>query len=186
MVREGTWPPIPVLLPPRLGPFSSASCCRRFRSHQNRRPPTIATRATRPIVRPTVPPVPSLFELAFDVTVLDGSGGLVGVTVTVFTTPVTVWRDWTGVGVHVEDEEEEDTEVCKSQQWVPSSVPDIPVYNSPTKEIGHTEERAEELEEAEAVGEEVKAPVVLGTEDTDTYQHSRSKWLPIWEPGMTR
>lgn len=53
----------------------------------------------------------------------------------------------------------------------------------------HTEERAEELEEVveetEAGGEEVKAPVVLGTEDTDTYQHSRSKWLPIWEPGMT-
>lgn len=101
MVREGTCPPMPVLLPPRLGPFSSASCCRRLRSQKNRRPATIATNATRPIVRPTVPPVPSLFELPFETGVL--SGGVVGVTVTVLTTPVMVWSDWTGVGVHVED-----------------------------------------------------------------------------------
>jgi hypothetical protein len=31
------------------------------------------------------------------------SGGPVGRTVTVLTTPVTVCSDWTGVGVHVED-----------------------------------------------------------------------------------
>jgi hypothetical protein len=45
--------------------------------------------------------VPSLFELPLDTGVL--SGGAVGMTVTVLTTPVTVWSDWIGVGVHVED-----------------------------------------------------------------------------------
>jgi hypothetical protein len=75
----------------------------------------IPTKATRPIVRPTVPPVPSLFELALDVLLTEGSGGLVGMTVTVLTTPVMVWRDWTGVGVHDEDVEgADDTELCKS------------------------------------------------------------------------
>lgn len=113
MVRDGTWPPIPVLLPPRLGPFSSASCCRRLRSQKNRMAPMIPARATRPILRPTVPPVPSLFELLFDVTVADEPGGLVGTTVTVLTTPVTVWRDSIGVGVHVEELGWE-IEVCNS------------------------------------------------------------------------
>jgi hypothetical protein len=184
MVREGTWPPIPVLLPPRLGPFSSASCCRRLRSHQKRRPPTIATRATRPITRPTVPPVPSLFELPFDVGELVGSGGPVGVTVTVLTIPVMVWRDWIGVGVQVEDWGE-DTEVCKSQQGHLFPVLETRVYNSLAKEIGHTE-RAKELEEVEEieVGEEVKVPLVLGTVDPDTYHCPKSKRLPIWEPGI--
>jgi hypothetical protein len=80
-----------------------------------------------------------------------------------------------------------------------SQVSDIAVYNSLAKEIGHTEERAEELEEAVevevevevevgggggGVGEAVKGTVVPGTiVETDTYQCSKSKWLPGREPG---
>jgi hypothetical protein len=102
-----------VLLPPRLGP-SSASRCRRLRSQKNKRAPKIATKATRPMTRPTVPPVPSLFELLFDVGESDVPGGLVGVMVTVRTLPpVWVWTDCIGVGVHVADEDV--PEVCKSQ-----------------------------------------------------------------------
>lgn len=78
MVRDGIWPPIPALLPPRLGPFSS-SCWRRLRRKKNIRAPIIPARATRPIERPTVPPVPSLFELLFDSLVGDEVGGAVGV-----------------------------------------------------------------------------------------------------------
>jgi hypothetical protein len=79
-----------------------------------------------------------------------------------------------------------------------SQISDIAVYNSLAKEIGHTEERAEELEEAVevevevevevggggGVGEAVKGTVVPGTiVETDTYQCSKSKWLPGREPG---
>jgi hypothetical protein len=67
----------------------------------------IATSATRPMVRPTAAPVlsPLLLLLPFVIpAALPALGGLVGVTVTVRTCPVTVSRDVTGVGVHVEDE----------------------------------------------------------------------------------
>lgn len=63
----------------------------------------IAIKATKPIVRPTAPPVvkppPLLFETDDS---LDALGGEVGVTVTVRTCPVIVSRDMTGVGVQVE------------------------------------------------------------------------------------
>jgi hypothetical protein len=63
---------------------------------------TMATRATRPTVRPTAAPIlrpPALFrETPVKLCAL---GGTVGVTVTVLTCPVTVSRDATGVGVHV-------------------------------------------------------------------------------------
>lgn len=65
-------------------------------------PAIIATKATRPIVRPTAPPVdkpPLLFETD---DLFDSLGGAVGVTVTVRTCPVMVSRDTIGVGVHVE------------------------------------------------------------------------------------
>jgi hypothetical protein len=62
---------------------------------------TMATRATRPTVRPTAAPIlrpPALFrETPVKLCAL---GGTVGVTVTVLTCPVTVSRDATGVGVH--------------------------------------------------------------------------------------
>lgn len=67
----------------------------------------MATRATRPIVRPTAAPVlsPLLLLLPFVIpTALPAFGGVVGVTVTVRTCPVTVSRDVTGVGVHVDEE----------------------------------------------------------------------------------
>jgi len=72
----------------------------------------IATRATRPIVRPTAPPVliPPSFFLTDAPLRLAEFGGMVGVTVTVLTWPVTVSRDTTGVGVHVIDDEDEDVE----------------------------------------------------------------------------
>jgi len=68
----------------------------------------MATRATRPIVRPTAPPVlsPPLLACLIPVWLCD-VGGTVGVTVTVLTWPVTVSREVTGVGVHVEDAAEE-------------------------------------------------------------------------------
>lgn len=68
---------------------------------------TIAASATRPMVRPTAAPVLSpllLFLPCVIPTALPALGGVVGVTVTVRTWPVTVSRDVTGVGVHVEDE----------------------------------------------------------------------------------
>lgn len=68
---------------------------------------------TRPIVRPTAPPVlipPLSVVLAFATPPLTFCGGVVGgtvgVTVTVLTWPVTVSRDITGVGVHVEELDE--------------------------------------------------------------------------------
>jgi hypothetical protein len=69
--------------------------------------PMIATSATRPMVRPTAAPVLSPLSLLLPFVIpaaLPALGGLVGVTVTVRTCPVTVSRDVTGVGVHVEDE----------------------------------------------------------------------------------
>jgi len=69
----------------------------------------MATRATRPTVRPTAPPVlsPPPPPLLFLTSVrLDALGGTVGVTVTVFSWPVTVSSDMTGVAVHVEDEDD--------------------------------------------------------------------------------
>jgi hypothetical protein len=66
--------------------------------------PTIAIRATRPTVRPTAPPVPSLLLPPFLIpNPLCELGGAVGVTVTVRTWPVVVKTEMTGVGVHVED-----------------------------------------------------------------------------------
>lgn len=63
---------------------------------------------TNPIVRPTAPPVlmpPLLSVLAFATPPFtfwgEVVGGVVGVTVTVRTWPVTVSREMTGVGVHV-------------------------------------------------------------------------------------
>jgi hypothetical protein len=78
---------------------------------------TIATSATRPIVRPTAPPVlmPELLWL-FDTGATSGEfGATVGVEVTVCTIPVTVSTEVTGVGVHVEGGELEvmDVEVDK-------------------------------------------------------------------------
>lgn len=65
----------------------------------------IATSATRPIVRPTAAPVLRPLFLLFVViaAALPAFGGLVGVTVTVCTTPVSVSRETVGVGVHVEE-----------------------------------------------------------------------------------
>jgi len=70
---------------------------------------TKATRATKPTVRPTAAPVPSpppplFLEIGER---LCEFGGTVGVTVTVRTSPVTVSSDTTGVGVHVDVEEDE-------------------------------------------------------------------------------
>lgn len=66
--------------------------------------PMIAIRATRPIVRPTAPPVPSPpLPLFLTPNPLCEFGGAVGVTVTVRTWPVVVKTEMTGVGVHVED-----------------------------------------------------------------------------------
>jgi hypothetical protein len=63
-----------------------------------------ATRATKPTVRPTAPPVLSPPLPLFRATPvrLCEFGGTVGVTVTVRTCPVTVSSDVTGVGVHVD------------------------------------------------------------------------------------
>ncbi len=64
----------------------------------------IATSATRPIVNPTAAPVPNPPEFFdFETGVVESElGGIVGVTVTVRTSPVTVSREVTGVGVHVD------------------------------------------------------------------------------------
>jgi hypothetical protein len=64
---------------------------------------TRATRATKPTVRPTAPPVlsPPPCPTLVNADVLSEFGGTVGVTVTVRTCPVTVSSDMTGVGVHV-------------------------------------------------------------------------------------
>lgn len=73
----------------------------------------MATRATRPIVRPTAPPVliPELL-LLFDTGATSAEfGGDVGVIVTVWTCPVTVSREVTGVGVHTEELEPGEVEV---------------------------------------------------------------------------
>ena len=69
---------------------------------------TSATRATKPTVRPTAPPVLSPLPPAFRETPvrLWEFGGAVGVTVTVRTCPVTVSSDVMGVGVHVDVEGE--------------------------------------------------------------------------------
>lgn len=68
--------------------------------------PTIAIRATKPMVRPTAPPVPSPPPLLFlTPNPLCEFGGAVGVTVTVRTSPVVVKMEMTGVAVHVEDVE---------------------------------------------------------------------------------
>jgi hypothetical protein len=67
-----------------------------------------ATRATKPMVRPTAPPVLSPLPLFRATPVkLCEFGGTVGVTVTVRTCPVTVSSDVTGVGVHVDVEDDE-------------------------------------------------------------------------------
>jgi hypothetical protein len=64
---------------------------------------TRTANATKPTVRPTAPPVPSplLFLLVVIPLEIEEAGGMVGVTVTVLTWPVTVSREVTGVGVHV-------------------------------------------------------------------------------------
>lgn len=67
---------------------------------------TRATRATRPMVRPTAAPVvsPPLLDVDFSIDAeFCEFGGTVGVTVIVRTCPVTVSRDKTGVGVHVDE-----------------------------------------------------------------------------------
>jgi len=66
----------------------------------------MATSATRPMVRPTAPPVlsPPLFLFFVIPTALPEVGGTVGVTVTVRICPVTVSSEVMGVGVHVDDE----------------------------------------------------------------------------------
>jgi len=80
-------------------------------------PPTIATRATRPTVSPTAPPTPSpLFLCELPVRLCE-SGGIVGVTVTVRTWPVTVSSDVTGVGVHVGVDEVVAEEVIGEDIW---------------------------------------------------------------------
>lgn len=73
----------------------------------------MATRATRPTVRPTAPPVliPELLWLFVTPPEFAELGGTVGVTVTVLTSPVTVSRKVDGVGVHVEELEDEDVDV---------------------------------------------------------------------------
>jgi len=70
---------------------------------------TNATNATRPTVSPTAAPVPSpldffLFFRDADEVSLE-EGGVVGVTNTVITLPVTVYTEATAVGVHVDDVE---------------------------------------------------------------------------------
>lgn len=71
---------------------------------------TRATSATKPIVRPTAPPVlsPPLLCLEDIEAVLGEFGGAVGVTVTVTGDPEIVESCVIGVGVHViEDDDEE-------------------------------------------------------------------------------
>lgn len=88
----------------------------------------MATRATRPIVRPTAPPVLSpplpllLLVSEVDAVLLWLDGGDVGVYVTVLTCPVTVSTERTGVGVHVSVEELDVTDelvvTCESSQYL--------------------------------------------------------------------
>lgn len=104
MVLDGIGPPTPARLSLRLltAAYCSAFSCLLFLIQKYVTPAIIAIKATRPIVRPTAPPVvnpPLLFET--DELLLE-FGGAVGVTVTVRTCPVIVSRDMIGVGVHVE------------------------------------------------------------------------------------
>jgi hypothetical protein len=79
--------------------------------------PTIAIRATKPIVNPTAPPVFSPLPLLFFTpNPLCEFGGAVGVTVTVRTSPVVVKIETMGVGVHVVDVEEDS--VVDMEAWL--------------------------------------------------------------------
>ena len=68
---------------------------------------TSATNATRPTVSPTAAPVLSPLDFFLSLRDADevslAEGGVVGVTNTVITLPVTVYTEATAVGVHVDD-----------------------------------------------------------------------------------
>lgn len=114
IVLDGIGPPNPAELPLRLLSLfkASTSCSLSFcllRQQKYIIEHIRATRATRPTVRPTAapvlsPPPPLFLEIAVTLCEL---GGTVGVTVTVLTCPVTVSSDVTGVGVHVDVEDDE-------------------------------------------------------------------------------
>jgi hypothetical protein len=106
IVLDGIGPPSPVELSLRLGlsyPWAALSFCL-LRMQKYIIEHMSATRATKPTVRPTAPPVLSPPLPLFRATPvrLCEFGGTVGVTVTVRTCPVTVSSDVTGVGVHVD------------------------------------------------------------------------------------
>jgi hypothetical protein len=112
IVLDGIGPPSPAELPLRLAlPRSWAALSfRLLRMQKYIIEHMSATRATKPTVRPTAPPVlspPLPFFRATPVKLCE-FGGTVGVTVTVRTCPVTVSSDVTGVGVHVDVEDEDD------------------------------------------------------------------------------
>lgn len=91
--------------------------------------------ATRPIVSPTAPPVPSPplpFLLADTVLRLAVLGGAVGVDVTVLTIPVTVSTDITGVGVHVEEVAGSSIEVDAGMEIVAGVVGVVDVVTAAT------------------------------------------------------
>ncbi len=82
--------------------------------------PTIPIRATKPMVRPTAPPVPSPPPLLLLTSnPLCEFGGAVGVTVTVLTSPVVVKMEMMGVGDHDEDVEADvvDTEASLAEAY---------------------------------------------------------------------
>lgn len=117
IVLDGIGPPNPEVLPLRLKLLYSSAfsfCLLRMQKYIIEH--TRATRATKPTVRPTAPPVLSpLLPLFLAAPVrLCELGGTVGVTVTVRTCPVTVSSDVTGVGVHVDVEDEEEV-VCMEE-----------------------------------------------------------------------
>lgn len=94
--------------PPRTGEAAS-SLARRFLTKKQDNPPTIAISATRPTVIPTAEPAPKP-PCDLDVS-LCTLGGAVGVMVIVRTSPVMVCREMVGVGIHVDEDEDESAEV---------------------------------------------------------------------------